>query len=187
MKRFLMTLVCVMVFMASSAQAASGKLYFTGSAGVSITDDIDSPGLNISFSPGFNVGGALGYDAGQFRVEGEITYRSVDVDEVNGAPFPLDATFSTLSFMANGYYDHEMRNSPVTPYIGAGVGIVDNEVDVPGFGSASETELAYQFMAGLAFSISPNAYLTGGYRYFGIAETDAPGTHEFILGARYMF
>jgi OOP family OmpA-OmpF porin len=186
MKRFLMIMLVAVVFMATSAQAANGKMYFSGSAGVSITDDVDFPGLNISFSPGFNVGGALGYDAGQFRVEGEITYRSVDVDEVNGVPVPLDATFSALSFMANGYYDFEM-GSPLTPYLGVGLGIVDSEVDVAGFGSTSETDLAYQFMAGLGYEVSPNVVLTGGYRYFGIAETDAPGTHEFNIGARFMF
>jgi len=88
--------------------------------------------------------------------------------------------------MANGYYDFEM-GSPLTPYLGVGIGIVDSEVDVAGFGSTSETDLAYQFMAGLAFNVSKTAYLTAGYRYFGIAETDAPGTHEFNIGARFMF
>ena len=57
MKRLLMTLIVVSVFMAASAQAANGKMYFSGSAGLSITDDLDFPGINISFSPGFNVGG----------------------------------------------------------------------------------------------------------------------------------
>jgi len=187
MKRLLMTLIVVSVFMAASAQAANGKMYFSGSAGLSITDDLDFPGINISFSPGFNVGGALGYDMGQIRVEGEIRYSSVDVDEVNGVPIPFDATLSALSFMANGYYDVEMGNSPVTPYIGAGLGIVDSEIDVAGVGSASETDLAYQFMVGLGFDVSPTTVLTVGYRFFGIAETDAPNTHEFNIGARFMF
>ena len=60
MKRFLMTMVFAAVFMATSAQAADGKLYFSGSVGLSITDDLDFPGINFSFSPGFNVGGRLG-------------------------------------------------------------------------------------------------------------------------------
>jgi len=29
--------------------------------------------------------------------------------------------------------------------------------------------------------------LTGGYRFFGIADSGAPDTHEFNLGARFMF
>ena len=67
MKRFWVAMVVAAVFMATSASAANGKMYFSGSAGLSITDDLDFPGINISFSPGFNVGGALGYDFGQFR------------------------------------------------------------------------------------------------------------------------
>ena len=88
--------------------------------------------------------------------------------------------------MANGYYDHDM-GSPLRPYIGAGIGIVDSEIEVAGFGSTSETDLAYQFMVGLGYDINPNVVLTGGYRFFGIAETDAPNIHEFVLGARFMF
>jgi OOP family OmpA-OmpF porin len=187
MKRFLMVMVVAAVFMATSAQAANGKLYFSGSAGVSITDDLDFPGLNISFSPGFNVGGALGYDMGQFRVEGEIRYSSVDVDEVNGVSFPASADLSALTFMANGYYDHEMRNSSLTPYLGFGLGFVDSEVSVAGFGSTSETDLGYQFMVGLGFDVTPNTILTAEYRFLGIADSDAPNTHAFIFGARFMF
>ena len=54
MKRFLVTMVFAVIFMANSAQAANGKIYFADSAGLSITDDLGSPGLNISFSPGYN-------------------------------------------------------------------------------------------------------------------------------------
>ncbi len=100
MKRFLMTMIVAAVFMATSAQAADGKMYFSGSAGVSISNDLDFPGINISFDPGFNVGGALGYDCGQFRAEGEIRYSSVDIDEVNGIPSPISADLSALTFMA---------------------------------------------------------------------------------------
>jgi opacity protein-like surface antigen len=171
--------------MATSAQAANGKMYFAGSVGVSLTDDLDIPGINISFSPGYNLGGALGYDMGRFRVEGEIRYSSVEVDEVNGTPSPIDADLSALTFMANGYYDFEMDS--ITPYIGVGVGVVDSEIDAGGFGSASETDLAYQFMLGLGFDVGSTTVLTGEYRFFGIADSNAPNTHAFVFGARFMF
>ena len=187
MKRFLITMIVAAVFMATSAQAAKGKMYFSGSAGVSITEDLDFPGINISFDPGYNVGGALGYDMGRFRVEGEIRYSSVDIDAVNGTPPPTSADLSALTFMANGYYDHEMRNSSLTPYLGLGLGFVDSEVSAAGFGSTSETDFAYQFMAGLGFNVSPSTILTAEYRYFGIADSDAPSTHAFLFGARFMF
>jgi OOP family OmpA-OmpF porin len=185
MKRFLMTLILASVFMATSAQAEKNKWYFAAQGGASLTDDFDLPGLNISFNTGYNLGGALGYDMGKFRVEGEITYRSVDIDTVNGVSFPLDASLSALTFMANGYYDFEMDS--LTPYIGVGLGVADSEIEVSGFSAVSETDFAYQFMAGLAFNVSKTAYLTAGYRFFVISETDAPNSHEFTLGARFMF
>lgn len=92
MKRFLMTMVFAAVFMATSTQAANGKIYFADSAGLSITDDLVFPGLNISFSPGYNVGDALGYDMSRFRVG------SVEVDEVNGIASPIDSKIDAGAF-----------------------------------------------------------------------------------------
>lgn len=187
MKRILMTMVVAVVFMASSVQAADGKLYFSASGGVSITDDLDFPGINVSFSPGFNVGGALGYDMGQFRAEGEIRYQSVDLDEVNGISSALSADLSALTVMVNGYYDHEINNSPLTPYLGVGIGLVSSEFDVTGIGTSDDEDFGYQFMVGLGFDVSQSAMLTAEYRFLGIAESDAPNTHSFLFGVRFMF
>ena len=186
MKRFLMTMMVAAVFMANSTQAANGKVYFAASGGLSLTNDLDLPGFNLSFDPGFNIGGAVGYDMGQFRVEGEIRYHTVDVDSVNGTPVPFSADLSALSFMANGYYDVEMASSPLTPYIGLGIGLVSSEISA-GAATADEEDFGYQFMLGLGFDVAPNAILTAEYRYFGIADSDAPDTHAFIFGARFMF
>jgi len=187
MKRLLMVLMIASVFMATSAQAANGKVYFSVNAGLTLTDDMDVPGLNLSFDPGYNVGGAVGYDFGKFRAEGEITYRSSDLDTANGAAVTVDSDVSALSFMANGYYDHEMGNSPLTPYVGFGMGVVDSDLNVTGTSVGSETNFAYQFMLGLGYGITPNVVMTGGYRYFGVADSVVPNSHEFVFGARYMF
>lgn len=188
MKRFLITLILASVFMATSVQAANGKMYFSFNGGLSLTDDLEFPGINISFDPGFNVGGALGYDFGQFRAEGEIRYHSVDVDELRvlGVAVPASGDLSALTFMANGYYDIDMGNSPLTPYLGAGLGLVTSEVEGPG-GSADDDDFGYQFMVGLGFDVTPSTILTAEYRFFGIADSGAPDTHAFIFGARFMF
>ncbi|HEY5691626.1 MAG TPA: outer membrane beta-barrel protein [Cyclobacteriaceae bacterium] len=187
MKRFSVIMIILAMFMVTSAQAADGKLYLSASGGLSITNDLDLPGINISFSPGYNVGGAVGYDMGQFRAEGEIRYSTVDVDEVNGISFPGSADLSALTFMANGYYDHEINNSPLTPYIGVGIGLVSSEISAAGAGSTDEEDFGYQFMLGLGFDVAASAMLTAEYRYLGIADSDAPDTHAFIFGARFMF
>ncbi len=188
MKRLLMFMMFAAIMMATSAQAAQGKMYFAGSAGLSIATDVDFPGGNISFDPGWNITGALGYDMGMFRVEGEIGYRMIDVDEVTlgGVPFPVDGDVTALTFMANGYYDHDM-GSPLTPYVGFGLGFVDADLEISGTSISDDTEFAYQFMVGAGYDISSTMVLTGGYRYFGIADSEAPDIHEFNVGARFMF
>ncbi len=98
MKRLLMTMVFAAVFMANSALAANGKIYFADSAGLSITDDLDFPGLTTSFSPGYNVGGTLGYDLGRFRAG------SVEAGDMNGITSPID---SEINAGAIGSADEE--------------------------------------------------------------------------------
>ena len=90
MKHFLMTLVFVTVFIASSVQAANGKTYFTDSAELSITDILDSPSLNISFSPGYNGDDMLRYDMGWFRFD------SVEFEEANEKSSPIDSDLTGL-------------------------------------------------------------------------------------------
>ncbi len=192
MKRFLMFMIFAMVFMAASAQAASGKMYFAGNAGVSIPADIDDGPDTISFDPGFNVTLAMGYDFGMIRAEGEIGYRMFDIDTATGPGFPPGVTgdVNALTFMANGYYDFEM-GSPLSPYVGVGLGFVtaDIELTAPGFGTLeiSSDEFAYQFMAGAGYEISSTTVLTAGYRFFADTDSDPINIHEFVVGARYMF
>ncbi len=77
--------------------------------------------------------------------------------------------------------------SPLTPYVGIGLGFVDADLEISGTSISDDTEFAYQFMVGAGYDISPNVVLTGGYRYFGIADSEAPDIHEFNIGARFMF
>ena len=187
MKRYwILAIIAAVGLMASPVQAADGKLYFSGSAGLSLTDDLDRTGLNISFDPGYNLGGALGFDMGEIRAEGEIRYSAADVDTVNGASFPGSADMSAFTFMGNGYYDFDLGNTPLTPYLGAGIGLVHSDFSAGAF-SADETDFGYQFMAGLGYDLSSKAVLTAEYRFLGIADSDAPNTHAFLFGARFYF
>jgi opacity protein-like surface antigen len=190
MKRLLMTMMVAAVFMAASAHAApQGQLYASGNLAFGILTDAEDRGVDISFDPGWGILGALGYDMGQIRVEGEIGYRTFDIDSVSVpglGVFPVGGDISALSIMANGYYDHDMGTA-LTPYAGFGLGFVDADVDVPGVGSSSGTELAYQLMLGAAYEISPKLALTGGYRFFGFTDNDGAYVHELNIGARFMF
>jgi opacity protein-like surface antigen len=219
MKRFILVAVFTLTFMTTSAQAADKGMYVSGNLGLSLVSDLD---LNVtgfptfattSLDPGFRIGGALGYDFGAFRAEGEIAYFLNDMDEGTSvflpASSPADGDVSVLSFMANGYYDFHISNSSLVPYVGVGLGFANIDVDVthPSISSLAladdnDTVFAYQFMAGLGYNISPTVTLTADYRYFrttspefscgpalacaGDLETDY-SNHSFNFGARFMF
>jgi len=181
MKHFLMTMVFAAVLMATSTKAANGKIYFADSAGLSITDTLDFPGLNFSFRPGYNLGDALDYNMSRFRLG------SVEFDEANGISSPINANLSTFTFMANGYYDSEMPHSSLTSHIGTGLGLAGIEIDGDAFSSVNEEDLGYQYRVELGFDVSPTTVLTAEYRFLGIDEPDEPNPHGFVFGARFLF
>lgn len=193
MNRLWVVVVLAVVFMAGSAQAAERKLYFAASASINKFLEIDDSGVIANFDPGYGFLFAFGVDNGRFRVEGEIGYRSADVDELGafGLLGPGNGDMSVLSFMGNGYYDFESPNSNWTPYVGAGVGIIDS--DLEGTGpffrvTGGNTNLAYQVMLGIAYEVSSSVALTAGYRFLGtFAFDENVMLNELNLGARFMF
>jgi len=213
MKRFILMAIFALVFITTSAHAADRGMYVSGNLGLTILSDSDNvysvPAFNFetSYDPGFNIGGAIGYNFGSARAEAEIAYHSNDVDEfsVGGFGIPADGTASAISFMANGYYDFHSANSSVVPYLGGGIGFANVNLDVSIFGlevvDDSATVFAYQVMAGLGFNINPTTTLTAGYRYFATSDpefNDSSGipptnfdseyqAHEFNFGVRIAF
>jgi opacity protein-like surface antigen len=179
--------------MAGSVQAAERKFYFAASVGINKLLEIDDSGVKASFDPGYGFLFAAGLDAGQFRVEGEIGYRSADVDDLKvfGTGGLSNGDISVLSFMANGYYDFEKPNSSWTPYVGAGLGIIDSDLEGnnPSFRvTGGNTNLAYQFMLGLAYQMNSSLALTAGYRFLGtFAFDENVMINELNLGLRFMF
>jgi len=217
MKRFILTATLALVFITTSAHAADKGMYFSGNFGFSELSDSNAsiPGIftsEVDFDLGFRVGGALGYDFGAYRVEGEIAYRLNDTDVGTASGFgtgPVTGEVSAISFMANGYYDFLMQNSPLVPYLGLGVGFANVDADFTAPNSPltliddSAIVFAWQFMFGLGYNISSTTTLTVDYRYFVTADPEfSPGpavgpglpdiqteygNHSFNFGARVAF
>ena len=182
MNRLIAIAVLALVFTGTSAHA-EGR-YFSANLGLSMFNDADVSALGldlgeISFEPGFNIGGAVGHIYGNFRAEFEITYRQANMDQftvpgtIPGCPCSgtQPGWASALSFMGNGYYDFHSSDSPLAPYLGAGFGMAIVYGDI-GLGTVdSDTVPGFQLMAGIGYDINPNTILTVGYRYFS-ALTD---------------
>jgi outer membrane protein OmpA-like peptidoglycan-associated protein len=93
-------------------------------------------------------------------------------------------------------------NFPVQPYVGGGIGLaqinVNNVSRAGGFISDSDTQFAYQGIAGLGWNINPNWRANLDYRYFatldpsfttdrGAAVTGEYSSHAAMLGFTYKF
>jgi opacity protein-like surface antigen len=190
-----------------SSSALANGLYVEGHAGFSIPQTSDINGLGIpaelSFDNSGVYGGAVGYNFGNFRAEGEISYRNADIDEVRFPSVPLTvssgADISALSFMANGYYDIK-TGTAFTPFVGGGLGLAvlssNNSSSGSVTGNDSSTVFAWQVGGGLSYALNSKLSLQASYRYFATAEGSFAGasnvdvsfaSHELLAGIRYSF
>ncbi|MDH5764127.1 MAG: outer membrane beta-barrel protein [Nitrospinota bacterium] len=210
MKRLLAVAVFVAVAVLSAnvhAQQGSGGQgtgpYIGGHLGVNILSDpdIQQAGfiIPVGVDAGVGLGGVLGYDFGNVRIDGELAFRNNGISDFVG--FPAEGNVSALSYMINGYFDVP-TGSPLKPYVGGGIGFatVSYDLEVIGLSLADDTDsvMAFQFSAGLGYEVSPRATVSFGYRYFttedpemedvgGFPFTTEYQSHEFNVGARFMF
>lgn len=189
----------------SLPQAANAQYYLTGSIGWDSPRDADytEPGLrgNIELDSTLSYGAGVGRIFTPYiRAEIEISQREADlasIDTSDGGSAGLNGEFATRAFMLNGYYDFT-RQKRWNPYLTAGLGFMDHDVEVDSIAgisltgaSADDTVLGYQIGGGLEFRYTRQARLFGDYRYFGSDDVEFDGSemeynaHEFRAGLRY--
>ncbi len=199
--------------------------YVSGFAGISVPRDTEpnttaysSSGTStfndsVEFDPGVYTGGTVGFDYGFLRLEGELSYRYSDIKSVTDKNtsfsfHDVDGNLGALSMMANAFFD--LHNpSPITPYVGGGVGFavlhMDSTTGVDSTGtrvllypSDDNAVFAYQVGAGMEIALNPIVSLDVGYRYFGTDsarfESDSLSTsnvklesHNALVGVRVKF
>jgi opacity protein-like surface antigen len=171
--------------------------YVSGFLGVSLPVDTEvtstqyGPGTKsfndrIEFDPSIFIGGSGGFDFGFFRIEGELSYKNGEMssitEKISQTGFAnVDGRVGVSALMFNAFFD--MRNpSPVTPYIGGGIGFATLSLsDTYGtdratgyrerlYRSDDDTVFAYQAGAGLEIALTSMLSLDLGYRYFGTAK-----------------
>lgn len=189
-------LLAGLLLLASTASSFAAGPYIGVAGGVSIIHDSDYtiPGYyseTIGYDTGYGLNLSAGYNFDGFRLEGEYGYKAADVKDISGYSYSgADASFN--SFMVNGYYDIK-TNSAATPFIGAGLGLINGELNDNGY-TVDDTVMGYQLLAGVGFDLNKNVTLDVSYRLQGAAsdfekygEKISYLSSNFYGGIRYKF
>lgn len=218
----------------ASAQRGSG-LYLAADLGMALSSTSDFKSADArgrtDFDSALGYSAALGFGWGALRMEGEASWRQTDVDSIKFDQFTaaqdfvgaindninVKGTRSTLSLMANAWYDVGVGG--FTPYFGGGLGVqyVRYDVELPidllripalptgaadvlrGIGGDDgDWVLAYQVGAGVGYRLMESLVVHVGYRYMGAGDPkhnwisgsavkSDAGNHAFRAGVRLGF
>jgi len=132
----------------------------------------------VHYDAGWAVMGTVGYDFGQWRIEGEAGYRD---NQIDFATYPglgglalawTDPSMSELTVFANVLYDIQLAPW-FTFSLGAGAGGDFAKFDTGGgFFDDSDWSFAYQGIAELSFALASRTDLTFAYRYLHVSEPE---------------
>jgi opacity protein-like surface antigen len=206
MTKVLVPAVTAVVGALALASPASAKFYVFGNVSWASLEDTEvqqgtAPAGTMENESGWAFTGGIGYIIGpKMRSELEIGYRSNDVERLTVPAFGVPAGAATgdvsvFSGMVSAYYDI-VTWGPVTPYLGAGVGFGNIDLDITSAGvnsQRSDTAFAYQGMAGIRYALTSSLDLKLGYRYFAlldpqIGSTESEyATHNVELGVAFKF
>lgn len=189
---------------AQPATAQDATTYISGALGVvdaPSTTVTDTASRSVKFDNGYMGALALGYDyASPWRTEIELARRAVGLDTVSSTNASGD--LSATSLMGNVLYDFTI-DSPLTPYLGVGIGASRVSMDnASPFGASSindtDTGMALQGIAGVSYALEDNLDLFADYRYFTTRNVDMRtragnnasfdvNTHSVMVGLRFSF
>lgn len=153
----------------------------------------------------FGASGGFGYHFNDFlRADVNLGWIGRDKFEYDDGIDSGSATFSAWTGMLNGYIDLGTV-SGITPYVGAGIGVMtakhDVDIDSPTLGIAGDFtdrqyELAYSLGAGASYRLTKNASIDVGYQYLSspnmaylntdtLAVDEGVDFHQVKVGLRY--
>ncbi|PXA05119.1 hypothetical protein DDZ13_03925 [Coraliomargarita sinensis] len=197
MKKQILTLVPALLvwnfsLAEESAATSEGAFYGNVFGGFAVFGDgsVDvaanpSGETDFEIESGYSAGLLLGYDFGTFRLEGEFSHITGDIDtlELDTGDADVDSDFESNSLMINGLFDFDFDNIPLTLSLGAGIGASKVEyssmVDVNDFtlvDDIDETVLIYQGIIRGSYALNERASLGLSYRYVVTEDTSSSGT-----------
>jgi opacity protein-like surface antigen len=185
-------------------QSASAQMYVGGKLGYVMTTDTDLTVSDlgtgtVEWDGGFGIGLSLGTMMDAFRIEGELEYRSADMETMAAEGVSVGGEIKTWSLLANAYYDFN-TGSAIKPYVGAGLGFAQHSFELNAVidgdalsGEDDDTVFAYQATLGLGWAASDALDVDFAYRYFATADPDYDGveaeyaSHNLSVGMRVKF
>lgn len=172
-----------------AAPASAGGFYVGAYGGLNYDDVIDVPFVqdNTGAIGGIVVGTKIASIPG-LRVEGDLSFRSNDVDVFGSA---ISASHDTTALMANAVYDIPISIGPAHPYALIGVGYANTQATFENIALArlEASGVAYQLGAGLSTEIADGVVAGLGYRYFVGPEIEvlglqlSDGTNHSVVGS----
>ena len=209
-KTILICIGLVCIFTATNVFAAENKgTYISARFGWATTRDASATNTGadgeMSFESRFALVGAVGYDFGKYRVEGEVfdAYSEVDDYSTGGSVYKAtDGTIDSIGLMVNGYIEFENQTA-FTPYVMAGLGLEYVELNDlvlqggPVIASLAndpdDTVWAFQFGGGVDYYIKESFSLNISYQYHWTEDLDYYGAelenggHRFPAAPLYVF
>jgi opacity protein-like surface antigen len=145
--------------------------------------EVDDSRVFIEFDSGFAANAALGVRLESFRLEFETSFMNNEVDRAGagGLSSSSPGNVNLRAYMFNVYHDIEFKSTCWKPYVGAGIGVYQSDINglIPDFFSqvsqtfartpinaTSDMPFAYQFRVGVTRPICCNTEFYTGYRYF---------------------
>ena len=193
-----------LVLGAAAASAQNGPWYLKGFGGftfpqsdaTTVTAPVGTAGGTIDYDTGYALGAAVGYSlTPNISAELEYAYRQADLkNDVSGDT-------NSNAVMLNGIYKFDPMGATGAwqPYVGAGLGWANIDVNTENFGSFSRNDaFAYQVIGGVSYAVTPQWDLLGEVRWFGTDNRTADGnngakfdveynTVDVLVGASYNF
>ncbi|HEY3307455.1 MAG TPA: outer membrane beta-barrel protein [Desulfuromonadaceae bacterium] len=165
-----------LLIIASALPSFAAGPYVGASGGVSFIHDNDVKVTGVGtataqYKTGYGVDIQAGYNFEPVRVEFEFGYKNADMDKLTAlgrSASVKDTDVTIMSYMVNGLFDIK-NSSPFTPFIGAGIGILNGELKSSG-DKDDDTVFGYQFKVGGAYALSKNVDLNLYYKFQGAAS-----------------
>jgi opacity protein-like surface antigen len=179
-----------------AGDSSSGGFYINTDAGLNLMDDLklSSGAGKISLNPGLRWDISMGYAfrlSDQFtlgpELETGILYNSLDQVYAGGASGPASGDFVQVPVLANAVLNWNFHPNWVA-YVGGGGGVDASLVSGSGV-IGSETDAAWQVMAGVRYKLGSSSALGLGYKYLACSPTGLKtvGNNSIIASFTYNF